>query len=139
MDVCGRSRIDVFLYDDLRQDSPSFMQTLYQSVGVDADFVADTSQKAQTAKVPKNQTVNRLLKTQNPIRTAATGLMKVIPTQLRHQLRDRLINLNSQGKSQATFTEEDTILLQQYYREDILQLQDLIQRDLSGWLNTPSL
>ncbi|MEL6129797.1 MAG: sulfotransferase, partial [Cyanobacteria bacterium J06628_4] len=106
----------------------------YQSIGVDADFVANTAKKAQTAKVPKNQTMNRLLKTQNPIRTVATGIMKVVPAQLRHQLRDRLINLNSQGKDQAKFTEEDTILLQQYYREDILQLQDLLQRDLSAWL-----
>ncbi|MEM9483428.1 MAG: sulfotransferase, partial [Cyanobacteria bacterium P01_F01_bin.116] len=77
---------------------------------------------------------NRLLKTQNPIRTVATGLMQVVPTQLRHQLRDRLIAINSQTKSKAKFTEEDTILLRQYYREDILKLQDLLQRDLSAWL-----
>lgn len=134
MDVFGRSRVDVFFYDDLQKDAQRFMRTMYQSIGVDADFVANTAKKAQTAKVPKNQTVNRLLKTQNPIRTVATGVMKVVPAQLRHQLRDRLINLNSQGKDQAKFTEEDTILLQQYYREDILQLQDLLQRDLSAWL-----
>ncbi|MEA5466762.1 sulfotransferase family protein [Leptothoe sp. PORK10 BA2] len=134
MDVCGRSRVDVFLYDDLCNDAQSFMGKIYQSIGVNADFSADTSHKAQTAKVPKNQTVNRLLKTQNPIRTVATGLMKIVPTQIRRQIRDRLINLNYQGKSQEIFSEEDTILLQQYYREDILRLQDLIQRDLSGWL-----
>ena len=133
-EVCDRSRIDVFLYDDLRKDSQTFMQGIYRSIGVDPDFVADTSKKAQTAKVPKNQTFNRLLKTKNPVRTVATGIMQVVPTGLRHQLRDRLIALNSQGKQSAKFTEEDMILLRQYYREDILKLQDLLQRDLSAWL-----
>ena len=134
MDVFGHSRVDVFLYDDLKKDSQNFMDEVYKSIGVNADFVADTAQKAQTAKVPKNQTVNRLLKTKNPIRTIATGIMQIVPTQLRHQLRDRLIALNSQDKNQAIFTDEDSILLRQYYREDILQLQDLLQRDLSAWL-----
>lgn len=134
MDICGHDQVDVFLYDDLKQDSSQFMQGIYQSIGVNPDFAVNTTKKAQTAKVPKNQTVNRLLKTQNPIRTVATGLMQVVPTQLRHQLRDRLIAINSQTKSKAKFTEEDTILLRQYYREDILKLQDLLQRDLSAWL-----
>ncbi|MEM9267179.1 MAG: sulfotransferase [Cyanobacteria bacterium P01_F01_bin.13] len=134
IDRFGRSRVDVFLYDDLRQDSQAFMQNLYRSIGVDSDFVVDTSKKLQVAKVPKNQTMNRLLKTQNPIRTVATGIMQLVPSTVRHQLRDRLIALNSQEKNQVKFTEEDQILLQQYYREDILKLQDLLQRDLSVWL-----
>lgn len=134
MDVFGRSQVDVFLYDDLRQDSQGFMRDLYESIGVSPDFVANTAKQAQTAKVPKNQALNRLLKTKNPIRSVATGIMQLVPTELRHQLRDQLIALNSQDKSKAKFTEEDVILLRQYYREDILQLQDLLQRDLSAWL-----
>ncbi|MEM6252081.1 MAG: sulfotransferase [Cyanobacteria bacterium P01_D01_bin.156] len=134
IEVFGRSQVDVFLYDDLRQDARGFMRTLYQSIGVSADFVANTSKQAQTAQVPKSRRLNRLLKTQNPIRNIATGMMQIVPTDLRHQLRAKLINLNSQDKSQARFTDEDMILLRQYYRDDILQLQDLLQRDLSAWL-----
>ncbi|MEM9803811.1 MAG: sulfotransferase [Cyanobacteria bacterium P01_D01_bin.56] len=134
MDVFGRSQVDVFLYDDLRQDSQGFMRDLYESIGVSPDFVANTAKQAQKAKVPKNQALNRLLKTKNPIRSVATSIMQLVPTELRHQLRDQLITLNSQDKSKAKFTEEDVILLRQYYREDILQLQDLLQRDLSAWL-----
>lgn len=133
-EVFGRTQVDVFLHDELRSDSQGFMRSMYQSIGVSTDFVANTSKKAQTAKVPKNQTFNRLLKTQNPIRTVATGIMQIVPSELRHQLRDRLISFNSQDKGQAKFTEEDIILLQQYYREDMLKLQDLLQRDLSAWL-----
>lgn len=137
IDVFGRSQVDVFLYDDLRQDSQGFMRDLYQSIGVSPDFVANTAKQAQIAKVPKNQAFNRLLKTKNPIRSVATGMMQLVPTEFRHQLRDKLIALNSQDKSRAKFTEEDVILLRQYYREDILQLQDLLQRDLSAWLKEP--
>ncbi len=134
IDMFGRSQVDVFLYDDLRKDSKGFMRAMYQSIGVSPDFVADTSKKAQIARVPKNQTLNRVLKTQNPIRNVATGIMQLVPADLRHQLRDRLIALNSQDKSKTEFTEEDIILLKQYYRQDVLKLQDLLQRDLSAWL-----
>jgi hypothetical protein len=134
INVFGRSQVDILLHDDLKQDSQKFMRTIYQSIGVNPAFVANTSKKAQTAKVPKNQTLNRLLKTQNPIRTVATGIMQIVPSEIRHQLRDRLISLNSQDKNRAQFTEEDITLLQRYYREDILKLQDLLQRDLSAWL-----
>lgn len=134
INVFGRNQVDVFLYDDLREDSQGLMRAMYQSIGVAPDFIANTSKKAQTAKVPKNQALNRLLKTQNPIRTVATGMMQMVPQELRRQLRERLIALNSQDKSKTQFTEEDIILLQQYYREDMLKLQDLLQRDLSAWL-----
>lgn len=134
IDVFGRTQMNVFLHDDLCRDSQGFMRTMYESIGVSPDFVANTAKKAQTAKIPKNQTFNRLLKTQNPIRTVATSIMQAVPSSLRHKLRDRLIALNSQEKNQAKFTEEDIILLRQYYREDVLKLQDLLQRDLSVWL-----
>ncbi|MBT9311648.1 sulfotransferase [Leptothoe kymatousa] len=134
MDVFGRDQVDVFLYDDLRDDAQEFMRSMYASIGVNRDFIANTAKKSQTAQVPKNQTFNRLLKTQNPIRRMATNLMQVVPTDLRQQIRNRLIALNSDDKTKAKFTEEDMILLHQYYREDILQLQDLIQHDLSAWL-----
>lgn len=132
----GRDRVHVFLQDDLRRSATELMRSLYQTLGVDPDFQTDTTRQAQTAAVPKNQTVNALLRQQNPVRSAvAKGLKLVLPPERRQALRQRLLQLNSADKSAAPLTTGDRAALIELYRADILQLQTLIQRDLSAWLS----
>lgn len=135
IETFGSEQVKIFLYDDLRKDAGQLMRDIYNFVGVDSSFEADTSERGQTAQVPKNQSVNKLLQTQNPLRAAVgTVLRTVVSEENRQKLRSRLIAANSQGKEGLPLSDEDRLLLQDYYREDILRLQDLIGRDLSGWL-----
>ncbi|MEO0541965.1 MAG: sulfotransferase domain-containing protein, partial [Cyanobacteria bacterium P01_A01_bin.105] len=134
MDVFSPEQIKVFLYDDLRADAQGLMQEMYGFLGVDPTFTPDTTQRAQTAKVPKNHTLNRLMRTQNPLRSAVSGLMRVVPESVRRQLRSQLLTLNSKSKAALPLSETDKQLLIDYYRDDILKLQDLLGRDLSSWL-----
>ncbi|MEM9907106.1 MAG: sulfotransferase, partial [Cyanobacteria bacterium P01_D01_bin.44] len=115
IDVFGADQVQVFLYDDLRKDAIAFMQQMYEFIGVDTTFTPDTSRKAQTAQVPKNQALNRLLKTENPVRSAASGLLRVLlPAAARARLRSQVISLNSGSKKQG-LSAEDRALLQDYY------------------------
>jgi hypothetical protein len=135
MDVFGKEKVGVFLHDDLKRSAIQFMQKMYGFLGVDTLFEPNVSQKSQIAQVPKNQSVNALLKTSNPLRSAAaTGLKLVMPPETRQKLRNSIINLNSADKSAAPLEAEDRAALIDLYREDILKLQDLLQRDLSAWL-----
>lgn len=137
LDAFGPTRLQVFLYDDLCRNATAFMQAMYEYIGVDPNFEPDTALKMQSAKVIKNQKLNHLIRTQNPIRSAVSGFLRVLlPETLRRQLRSQIINLNSQDKSHLPLSDEERQLLQDYYREDILKLQDLIQRDLSFWLDS---
>ncbi|MEL6488382.1 MAG: sulfotransferase [Cyanobacteria bacterium J06634_6] len=136
LDTFGSEQIKVFLYDDLRKDSAKLMQEMYSFIGVDADFEVDTGRKQQTAQIPKNQSVNKLLQTKNPLRTAAGALLRrVLPEEKRQALRSRLIAANSTGKEGLPLSDEDRQRLQDYYRDDVRQLQDLIERDLSIWFD----
>lgn len=131
-----REQIQVYLYDDLSKDPVKFMQKMYRFVGVDDTFLPDVSKKAQVAQVPKNTAVNNLLRQQNPLRTiVSSGLRLILPLEVRQNIRSRLIQMNSQEKKAAPLSPEDRQQLIELYREDILKLQDLIQRDLSAWLN----
>ncbi|MEQ9667893.1 sulfotransferase family protein [Coleofasciculus sp. G2-EDA-02] len=131
-----REQIQVYLYDDLSKKPIEFMQNMYRFVGVDDTFLPDVSKKAQVAKVPKNTAVNNILRQQNPLRTiVSSGLRLILPLEVRQNLRSRLIQMNSQEKKAAPLSPEDRQQLIELYREDILKLQDLIQRDLSAWLN----
>jgi Sulfotransferase family len=134
LEAFGPEQVKIFLYDDLRRDSDAFMREVYRFIGVDSDFKADTQRRGQAAQVPKNQAINQLLRGNNPIRSAAGALLKMMMGEAQRQkLRSRLIAANSQGKEALPLSDEDRQLLENYYREDILQLQDLLDRDLSAW------
>ncbi len=134
-DTFGQEKFKIFLYDDLTKDSLKMMQDIYRFIGVDDTFNPDTSKRGQTGAVPKNQTLNNLLQTKNPIRTAIASTLKLaMPLEMRQKIRSSLVKFNSAGKELKPLSSEERKILTDFYREDILKLQDLIQRDLSSWL-----
>lgn len=134
VEAFGPEQVKIFLHDDLQRDSSLLMQDLYTFIGVDNTFRPNTQIRRQKAQVPKNQSINQLLRTRNPLRSAAgTVLRALMPEAQRQQLRSRLIAANSQGKEGLPLLDEDRLLLENYYREDILRLQDLLDTDLSAW------
>lgn len=131
----GRQQIKVYLYEDLCKSPLDFMKSIYQFIEVDERFQANVSKKAQVAQVPKNKMVNELLSKPNSIRASVTAIAKyILPSDFRQNLRKKLIKLNSQDKKQVPLKTQERQQLVELYREDILKLQDLIQRDLSFWL-----
>ncbi|MDB9520293.1 sulfotransferase [Roseofilum reptotaenium CS-1145] len=125
----------VLLYDDLRKNSQEFMRSIYQFIGVDETYKPDTSKRAQVAKLPKNQTFNKILNTPNPLRkTTAKVLNNLLPTSVVQGFRQGLMNLNQSQEKVPPLSEEKRPELIEFYREDILKLQELINRDLSHWL-----
>ncbi|MDJ0744230.1 MAG: sulfotransferase [Xenococcaceae cyanobacterium MO_167.B27] len=136
IDFFGQEKIKVFLYDDLCSNAQEFMAEMYEYIGVDKNFVANVNKKTQQAKIPKNQSINNLLQSKNPVRNlVANALKTVMPLDARQKLRSRLINFNSQNKNQVPLSPEERQKLIELYREDILKLQDLIDKDLSSWLS----
>lgn len=140
LETFGPEQVKFFLYDDLRRDSCTFMREVYSFIGVNPDFEADTAKRGQAAQVPKNQTINQLLRGKNPVRSAAGAVLKTMMSEeQRQKLRSRLIAANSQSKEALPLSDEDRQRLENYYREDILRLQDLINRDLSAWFKISAL
>lgn len=134
-DNFNSEQIKVYLYDNLCQDPVNFMQDMYKFIGVDDGFSPDTSQKSQVAKIPKNQTVHKMLNSENSVRTLSRNILKLLlPLELRQQIRNKLININSQDKKQALLAREERQQLIEFYRDDITKLENLIKRDLSAWL-----
>ena len=134
LETFGPKQVKIFLFDDLRKDSAGLMRELYEFIGVDSRFEANTQQQSQTAEVPKSSTINRLLRTKNPLRAGAAKVLRAFTSEEhRQKWRSQLIAANSQGKEKQPLTHEERKLLEDYYREDILQLQKLLNRDLSHW------
>lgn len=127
-DIFDREQIQVYLYEDLQTNSTNLIQSIYDFVGVDHTFIPDLSKKNVSGN-PKSRWVHDLFTKDNPIKTL---LKPLFPKQLRRNIADTAIEQNLGAK--PMLSSETHHQLQQLYREDILQLQDLIGRDLSAWL-----
>lgn len=135
-DRFNKEKINIYLYEDLRRDSVEFMQDMYRFIGVDSTFIPNVNNKYQVAAVPKVETINRILQKKNPLRTFfASSLRLVLPLEKRQAIRSYLIKSNYKKKEKSpSLSPELRQELIEYYREDILKLQDLLQKDLSSWL-----
>lgn len=130
-DRFDRNQIKVYLYEDLQSNSIGLMQDMFRFLGVDDTFVPDTFQKHNVSGIPRNKALHKFLKPSNPI---GSILRPLLPSKLRQGLKNSLINFNLRKKPQLSSEVRRQFI--EEYREDILKLQDLIQRDLSSWLET---
>jgi hypothetical protein len=125
----GREKVRVYLYEDLRRDPRGLLRDAYGFLGVDETFVPDLSLEHNVSGIPKNRLVHSLLRGRNPVKAA---LKPLLPEGLRKKLTVDLQRRNLE-KAPPIPPEVRRELVEEY-REDVLKLQGLIDRDLSGWL-----
>ncbi len=122
-----REQLKIYLHDDLKADSEAVMQDLYEFIGVDPAFTPDVSVRPNPSGVPQNKWMHMLLHPSGP-------LQKRLIQKLPQWLRDIGRSLRNQNLDKPELRSEHRRRLIETYREDILQLEDLLDRDLSGWL-----
>ncbi len=130
-DAFGRRAFCVVLYDDLA-DADAFLQTILQFLHAAPFALPDLSERINAGIVPAG-ILAPLRRPQHPLRQFAR---RYLPTAWRKPLR-RAWQRNraaSGGWSKPPLGSAIRQALTERYREDILQLQDLIQRDLGHWL-----
>lgn len=127
-DKFDSSQIKVYLYEDLSDRPMEVLQSIFQFLEVDESFTPDISTRHNISGMPKNKILHTFLTKQNLVKAALSPLL---PGDLRKQI---VVKLKSQNFSKPQLSPEIRSQLVAVFREDILQLQDLIQRDLSSWL-----
>ena len=124
-DAFSRDQLHVSLYEDFDTDPVRFVQEMCRKLGVDDTFVPDVSRKWNVSGVPKNNAVHRVLSGNNML----TAVLDRIPGGQWVRSKLRYANL-AKPPLEAEIRQE----LIETFRQDILQLQDLLGRDLSKWL-----
>jgi hypothetical protein len=127
-DIFPREQIKILIFEEFRKNSANSVVELFDFLGVDTKYVPDTSTRHNPAAVPKNRLLNRLFYHPAMIRAAKWMLPEGLQ-QVAMQVRDK--NLKSPPKFPADLRAK----LLDFYRTDILQLETLLDRDLSIWLN----
>jgi hypothetical protein len=126
-EVFGRERVGVWLYEDLSDDPVGVTRSIFRFLEVDESVAVDTSSQHNPAGAPKSEVVRVMVRVMN---TKLPVVRKIIPPESRVR----------QAVQKKIFTKPPPIdpevrkNLMEEYKEDILKLQDLIDRDLSAWL-----
>ena len=129
-EIFGRTQLAVYLFDDLKADPQRLMRKLFRFLNVADDFVPDTSHQYNAGGVAPNRFWQTLLMKNNM--TAALG--RRLPVWARHRALKIQDTARSRRLVKPQLSPELRRELTEFYRPDILKLEDLIQRDLSGWL-----
>jgi hypothetical protein len=129
LDAFPRGRFLFLLYDDLVRDPAGFMRTIFQFLDVDPEFVPNMEERYKVGHWPRHFELHHLLNSKKgPVRWMGgiLGRRRFKTVMSRVNVR----NLGKPPRLDPAFRRE----LTDRYREDILQLQELIGRDLSAWL-----
>jgi hypothetical protein len=122
-----KTKIKIILFDDLRSDTIRTMRIIFSFIDVDESFEPDVRAAYNVGTFPRYQLLNVLLS--NP---ALPRIAKAVGLQQLVQVGRRLERWNAEAPPVVGL--ELRQQLRRLYKEEILRLQDLIQRDLSRWL-----
>jgi hypothetical protein len=124
------SQIALYLFDDLKNDTAEVLRCIFRFLGVDDDFVPDISVRYNVSGIPRNRVLHMLLR-KSPV---TAGLKKYLPFWIRGPGYKYVMALQTRNLIQPALRPEVRHELGSVYRDDVLRLQELIQRDLSEWL-----
>lgn len=122
-----RENLLVHLYDEFVTDPDAVYRSIFDFLGVDADFVPPR-ERVNMGGVPRNAGLQRFIMRPTVL---SPVLRMVLPEAARQRLRNRLSGNNI---VRPPFPDELRRRLLDSLREDIRHTEHLIARDLSSWL-----
>jgi hypothetical protein len=126
-DIFPRERILCLLYEDFTADPRAFFGKLFEFIGVNHDFVPDTSRRHNRSGTIRNPLLRALWTKTHAVRGAAPLLPKRVRQHIARFFTSRQLD-------PLPFPPETRRRLIGVYHNDICHLQNLIGRDLTHWL-----
>jgi hypothetical protein len=127
--------VKVVLYDDLAQDALGLMRDLYEFLEVDPSFVPNVSTAYAVTGVPRDRSFYEFLNFLTRSNALKSMVRVALPGKIRTKLRKNLEALKVETLVKPEMKPETREYLKSAFREDILELQGLLDRDLGHWLN----
>lgn len=131
LSVFDRSQMEIFLFEDLKNNLDEMMKQIFRFLDVETMFQISTA-TYNKGGIPKNKTQYALM---NTLRYSFNKTLKpFMPEKVIEPIYDLYNTVKNRNLSvPPNLSFECRKILIDNYREDILRLQDLLQRDLSQW------
>lgn len=121
-------QIKVYLYEDFNESPLRVIEEIFAFIGVDEKLVPDLGYKPNAGGVPKNRLLQDLMmKPYGPTKL----LGSLLPQKLRQRIKDAVSDRNLE---RPEFPHAARARLLADLGDDIMRLQELLDRDLSAWL-----
>jgi len=124
----------VFLYDDLQDNQLAMIQDMYEFLGVDSSFVPDTNIKYNATGTPRSMFLHNFLTRPNFLKKMAKPVISMVSSDEKIVQMIEVVKRKNLASSKPGISRHTLARLTEYYREDILRLQELMNRDLLHWL-----
>lgn len=130
-------RVKVFLYDDFKKDPLTTIKQVCEFLEVNTDYQpVNTGTHYNATGIPRFKTLNNIFLMKNIVQRTLRNVGRFILTEdgwvkFRENLRAKLFVKTSMKPETCAY-------LQGVFREDILKLRDLLDRDLGAWLRVES-
>jgi hypothetical protein len=126
-----REQIRIYCYEDLQENSLSVLKDIFSFLQVNPNFLPNINEKYNVSAMPKFSVLNKLMVKPNYLKSTVNLLLS---KEIREIIATKIKNWNYGGCQKPQISSNIREKLKREYREDILNLQDLIQKDLSLWL-----
>jgi hypothetical protein len=135
LDVFGARHVKVLLYDELFTNSTPVLRDMFAFLEVREDVVIDTSVRYNTGGVPSSPRLytwmDNFINTPSPLGKRVKSL---VPSQMRAKWGSKVMEKIVEPVPMASQIDSQThAQLREYFAEDVRNLGDLLDRDLSGW------
>ncbi len=130
LSLFGQGKIKVLLFDDLVSNPDKVMRDLFRFLEVRDDLRCDTGTIYNPSGDSKSRLVSNFFTKPNQLKTFAK---KIIPESVRIRMRLKILSLNTKRKKQMD--DKARKHLQDYFKNDILALEKLLDRE-TNWLGS---
>lgn len=129
-DAFPAEQLQIFLYEDYRDDPAAVVRAIFGFIGVDDGFEPDFTHETNMGGQPRHAWLQALVMRPNPVASLAA---LVVPPDARRAIRDMVSRRNLARDAMPV---RARALLVERLSDDISRLQRLLKRNLSHWLRT---
>lgn len=129
LDIFGASRVKVIVFEEFVTRPQAAMQEVFRFLGVDSEFLVDTSIKLNESGKVKSRWLYNFISKPNMVKEVIKPLF---PAAARERLG---IKAKSLVLEKASMSPQVRAILGESFEKDIEKLESLLHRDLSVWKN----
>lgn len=122
-------QIKIFLYEDLKYYPEDFFRELFAFLGVDPSFRPETARKHRSSASPRIDSVHALLHEPSLLKAITKRLL---PPAIRQKIKWTVSSWNAVRPDPVSPSLKQELFMQ-YFADDCLRLERLIDKDLSHW------
>jgi hypothetical protein len=121
-------QLRVYLFEDLKNNPMALLKDIFGFLEIDSSFEPEIKLHHNVSGIPRSRKLHMFLTGTNQTKRL---LKPLIPNRLRQRL---VTNTKNRNLRKPHIPEETRSQLIEYFREDILELEKMLKRDLSHWL-----